>query len=116
MCLAVPGQIEKIIGENPLGKMARVNFGGVIKEISLAYVPEAQTGDYVIVHAGFAISVVDEREAQETLEYFKEINPSSENIARYLYDTIGRTLNKGNISVSRITAWESDSACATYSV
>ena len=50
------------------------------------------------------------------LEYFKETNPSSENIARYLYDTIGRELNKGNITVSRITAWESDSACATYSV
>ena len=62
-----------------------------------------------------AIEKLDHKFLNE-LEYFKEINPSSENIARYLYDTIGRELNKGNIFVSRVTAWESDSACATYSV
>ena len=63
MCLAVPGKIETISGDDPLTKKGRVNFSGIIKEVSLAYVPEALIGEYVIVHAGFAISKVDEDEA-----------------------------------------------------
>lgn len=74
MCLAVPGKIIEIIGEDVLERKGRVEFAGVIKEIALAYVPEAQIGDYVIVHAGFAISLVDAQEAAETLKYFKEID------------------------------------------
>ncbi|AFY66406.1 HypC/HybG/HupF family hydrogenase formation chaperone [Geitlerinema sp. PCC 7407] len=74
MCLAVPGQIVSI-AESPdhpdqpdLWRSGQVSFGGVLKTISLAYVPEACVGDYVIVHVGFALSVVDEAEAQRTLE------------------------------------------------
>jgi len=78
MCLAVPGQIESITGDEPLTKKARVNFGGVIKEISLAYVPEAKIGEYVIVHVGFAISKVDEREAEKVFEHFKEMGELEE--------------------------------------
>jgi hydrogenase expression/formation protein HypC len=68
MCLAVPGKIECITGED-LARMARVNFSGVVREISLAYVPEAQIGDYVLVHVGFAISRIDEEEAKKVFEY-----------------------------------------------
>lgn len=74
MCLGVPGKVVEMIGESPLGMpMARVNFGGIIKEACLAYVPEAQVGDYVIVHAGFALSVIDEEEAMEVFEILKQM-------------------------------------------
>jgi len=73
MCLGVPGKIASISGEDALSLKGKVNFGGISKEISLAYVPEAKVGEYAIVHAGFAISVVDEQEAIETLKYFKEL-------------------------------------------
>ena len=67
MCLGIPGKVVEINDEGPL-RMARVDFGGVRKEACLAYVPEVQLGDYVIVHVGFAISLVDEAEALKTLE------------------------------------------------
>lgn len=73
MCLAVPGKIESVSGVDDIEKKGRVNFAGVIKEISLAYVPEAQVGDYVIVHVGFAISKVNEEEAQKVFGYLKEM-------------------------------------------
>ena len=78
MCLAVPGKIETIIGDDPMMKKGRVNFGGIIKEVSLAYVPEAVIGNYVIVHAGFAISQVDEDEAMKVFEYLKEMGELAE--------------------------------------
>jgi hydrogenase expression/formation protein HypC len=68
MCLAIPGKVETLTGEDPIMRMGRVNFGGVIKEACLAYVPEVKVGDYVIVHAGFALSIVDEAEAQQVFE------------------------------------------------
>lgn len=74
MCLAVPGEILSIEDSNPLDRQARVNFGGVIKTISTALLPEAEVGHYVLVHAGVAISVVDEAEAQQTFQYLKEID------------------------------------------
>jgi hydrogenase expression/formation protein HypC len=73
MCLAVPGKVIIIHDEDPMQRMASVEFGGVSKEISLALVPEAQVGDYVIVHVGVAISVIDEEEALITLDYFRQI-------------------------------------------
>lgn len=74
MCLAIPGQIESIAGgTDPLRCIGRVRFGGIIKEVSLAYVPEAKVGDYVIVHVGFALSIVDEDEARKLLEDLKAI-------------------------------------------
>jgi len=73
MCLAVPGRILSVSGDNPLIRVGRVDFGGVVKEINLAYTPGAQPGDYVLVHVGFALTVVDETEAQRTLAYLREI-------------------------------------------
>jgi hydrogenase expression/formation protein HypC len=61
-----------VAGED-FARMARVSFGGIVKEISLAYVPEAQVNDYVLVHVGFAISVVDEAEALQTFEYLEQM-------------------------------------------
>ncbi len=78
MCLAIPGQILEITGEEPLLRSARVGFGGIIKEVSLAYVPEAQIGDYVIVHVGFAISRLDPEEAARTLESLQEMEVRAE--------------------------------------
>lgn len=72
MCLAVPGKIVSIAGED-FARSARVSFGGIVKEVSLAYVPEAEVGNYVIVHVGFALSVVDEAEALKTFEYLKQL-------------------------------------------
>ena len=74
MCLAVPGKITSIAGEDPLWRTGRVDFGGVIKEVSLAYVPEAEVGEYVIVHVGFALSRLDESEAKKVFEYLKEMD------------------------------------------
>lgn len=78
MCLAIPGKVESISGDDLITRMGRVNFGGVIKEASLAYVPEAQVGEYVIVHAGFALSTVDEEEAQKVFEYLKRMEELGE--------------------------------------
>jgi hydrogenase expression/formation protein HypC len=77
MCLAVPGKILSITGSDT-SRMGQVSFGGVGKEACLAFVPEAKVGDYVLVHAGFAISIVDEAEAAETLEYFRQIGELAE--------------------------------------
>lgn len=73
MCLAVPGKILSITGEDPLLKTGKVSFAGVIKEVSLAYVPEAEVGQYAIVHVGFAIAIVDESEAEKTLDYLEQM-------------------------------------------
>ncbi len=77
MCLAVPGKIVSIEGED-LARTGRIDFGGVLKEANLAYVPEAQIGDYVIVHVGFAISRLDEAEANKVFEYLREMEDLSE--------------------------------------
>jgi len=73
MCLAVPGKLLEIIdGDDPLARAGKVSFGGIVKEVSLAYLPEAQVGDYVTVHVGFALSVVDEEDAQLVFEFFRQ--------------------------------------------
>lgn len=81
MCLAIPGEILSIDGEDALLRKARVQFGGIVKEVSLAMAPEAVPGQYVLVHAGLAISVVDEEEAAqvlEDLEILAELNGAEE--------------------------------------
>jgi hydrogenase expression/formation protein HypC len=74
MCLAVPGKVMGITGDDPLMRTGKVSFGGILKEVNLACVPEARVGDYVIVHAGLAISILDEEEATTTLEYLDQID------------------------------------------
>jgi hydrogenase expression/formation protein HypC len=78
MCLAVPGKIISIAGEDPLSRYAKVDFGGILKEVSLACTPEAQVGDYVIVHVGVAIGRLDEIEAQRVFDYLREIDELQE--------------------------------------
>lgn len=78
MCLAVPGKITQIIEEGVLTRTGRVDFSGIIKNANLAYVPDAQVGDYVIVHVGFAISKLDESEAQKVFNYLKEMDDLTE--------------------------------------
>jgi hydrogenase expression/formation protein HypC len=73
MCLGVPGKLVELYknGDLPMGK---VDFGGISREACLAYVPEAQVGDYVVVHVGFAISLLSEEEAAKTLEMLREVS------------------------------------------
>ena len=78
MCLAIPGKVVSISGDDPLTRMGRIDFSGVIKQASLAYVPEVQVGDYVIVHVGFALSKVDEAEAEKVFEYLKQMGELGE--------------------------------------
>jgi hydrogenase expression/formation protein HypC len=78
MCLAIPGKIESVSGDDLLTRMGKINFGGIRKEACLAYVPEAKVGDYVIVHVGFALSRLDEDEAQKVFEYLKQIEELGE--------------------------------------
>jgi len=74
MCLAIPGQIISVSDNTDfLARTGRVDFSGISKEISLAYLPEAKINDYVIVHAGFALSIVDETEAKESLQAFEDL-------------------------------------------
>ena len=73
MCLAIPGKIVSIADEDSLMRTGQVSFGGVVRNVNLAYVPEAKPGEYVIVHAGFALNVLDEAEAREVFEQIREI-------------------------------------------
>ena len=73
MCLAIPGKIVSISGKDPLERTGRIDFGGILKTASLAYVPEVVVGDYVIVHVGFAISRLEEEEAQRTYELLRQL-------------------------------------------
>lgn len=71
MCLGIPGSIESIQADCPL-RSGTVRFGGLTRDVVLAYVPEAEVGDYVIVHVGFAISKIDETEAKRVFDYLEE--------------------------------------------
>jgi hydrogenase expression/formation protein HypC len=78
MCLGVPGKVISL-EPDPLGMtMGRVSFGGIIKDVCMAYVPEVGVGDYVVVHVGFAISTVDEAEALQVFEYLRQIGELDE--------------------------------------
>jgi hydrogenase expression/formation protein HypC len=78
MCLGIPGKLTEVQGQGDL-PMGKVDFGGIVKDVCLAYTPEAQPGDYVLVHVGFAISRVDEAEAQEMFALLEEIGDFGEN-------------------------------------
>jgi hydrogenase expression/formation protein HypC len=78
MCLGVPGKVISL-EPNPLGMtMGKVSFAGVVKDVCLAYIPDVQIGDYVVVHVGFAISKVDEEEAAQVFSYLREMDELSE--------------------------------------
>jgi hydrogenase expression/formation protein HypC len=81
MCLGIPGKIIEVYETNGL-PMGKIDFGGVIKEACLAYVPEAKVGDYTIVHVGFALNVIDEEEAQKTLDLLSEIGALDEELGQ----------------------------------
>lgn len=78
MCLAVPGKIVSLEGDDALTRVARVSFAGVIKEVNMAYLPDAKVDEYVIVHAGFALSTIDEAEALRVFEYMSQFAADGE--------------------------------------
>ncbi len=85
MCLGVPGKIVEVYEREGL-KMGKVDFGGIMKEVCLAYVPEAQVGDYTLIHVGFALNIIDEQEALETLSLLREIDALGEELGEELPD------------------------------
>lgn len=78
MCLAVPGRVLNVVGEDPAFRSGNVDFCGVRKTVNLAFTPEVQAGDFVLVHVGFAISRIDEEEARRTFQYLKQIGALAE--------------------------------------
>ena len=78
MCLAIPGRVESIEERSPLDRMALVRFGAVARQVNVAFVPEAQVGDYVLVHVGVAISRIDEDEANEVFGYLEQMGETAE--------------------------------------
>jgi len=74
MCLAVPGKILEVTGDDPMLRTGRVSFGGIVRDVNLAFVPDAAVYDYVLVHAGVAIHIIDEREAERTFEYLRQLD------------------------------------------
>jgi hydrogenase expression/formation protein HypC len=81
MCLAVPGRIVSLSGVEPLTRSGLLDFGGVFKEVNMAFVPEAGVGDFVLVHVGFAITRIDEEEARKVFEHLREIDALAEELA-----------------------------------
>ena len=77
MCLGVPGIVIELYDKNGM-KMARIDFGGVIKEACMEYLPEIKVGDYTIIHVGFGLSILDEKEAMETMDLLKQIDSMGE--------------------------------------
>jgi hydrogenase expression/formation protein HypC len=82
MCLAVPGQIKSIESTDPVLRSGKVDFGGVSRDVNLSFVPEANVGDYVIVHVGFALSTLDEQEANEVFGYLKQMEEAEAESSR----------------------------------
>jgi hydrogenase expression/formation protein HypC len=78
MCLAVPGKVISIEEADATFRSGRVDFAGIVKTVNLSYVPEAKIGDYVVVHVGFALSIVDEAEARQVFEYLREMGELTE--------------------------------------
>jgi hydrogenase expression/formation protein HypC len=81
MCLAIPGKIVEIFERDGL-KMAKVDYGNIFRETCLEYVPEAKVGEYCVVHVGFAISLMNEEDAKESLELLKEISDIEEELGK----------------------------------
>mgnify|MGYP000937847276 CR=1 FL=1 len=79
MCLAVPGKIIEIYNADTM-RMGKVDFGGVVRQVCLEAIPEAKVGDYTIIHAGFALSIMDEQEARESLELFKDLSDMEDSL------------------------------------
>lgn len=79
MCLAIPGKVEEISHDGMI-RVGRVNFGGIVKNVCLDYVPEIEVGDYTIVHVGFAISKIDEETAEQTLADFRAMGMLEEEL------------------------------------
>jgi len=78
MCLAVPGKIISIEEADATFRNGRVDFAGIVKNVNLSYVPNAVVGDYVVVHVGFALSIVDEKEAAQVFEYLRQMDELGE--------------------------------------
>jgi hydrogenase expression/formation protein HypC len=78
MCLAIPGKIISIENEDSLLRSGKVDFGGIFKQVNLACLPDAQIGDYVLVHVGFGISKIDEAEARQVFEYLRQMEQIDE--------------------------------------
>lgn len=92
MCLGVPGKIVSIYEVDGI-RMGKIDFGGVVREACLEYIPEANVGDYTLIHVGFALNLISEQEAQETLALLREIAAADDNDPLVEMDVSGADLN-----------------------
>ena len=90
MCLGIPGKITEIFTANEL-LMGKIDFGGVTREVCLSFVPEAQVGDYALIHVGFALNLMSEADAQETLDLLQQISDFSEELELMTPDSAEET-------------------------
>ena len=97
MCLAIPGKVIEIIEENGL-KMGRISYGGTLNKACLEYVSDIKVGQYTVVHAGFALSIIDEKEAMKSYEVWKEL---SEAAAKEGMDIFGNPLNDKEVMIKK---------------
>jgi len=84
MCLAVPGRILDIEGDDPLLRSGRVRFGGIVKTVNLSCVPEARVDDFVLVHVGMALSRIDEEEARQVFRYLEQMGDLDELVTAHI--------------------------------
>ena len=110
MCLAVPGQVLSVEGDDPLARSARVDFSGVVRSVNLAFVPEARAGDYVLVHVGVALARIDEAEAARLLATLREIDALEEDAPDEA--TAGETSGPGDRGAGALRATASPEATA----
>lgn len=78
MCLAIPGRVESVVQVDELTRTGTISFAGVLKEVNLSFLPDSAVGEYVLVHAGFALSKIDEEEAAKVFEYIKIVEEAGE--------------------------------------
>lgn len=105
MCLAVPGKLLSIEGDDPAFRLGRVDFCGVKKTVNLAFTPDAAPGDFLLVHVGFALTRVDEEEARRTYEYLKQIGAlSEEGLAPAAEEGLARAAEDGSAPARGIGA------------
>ena len=120
MCLAIPGKIIRISGTEPLERRGSVSFGGAVRQVALACVPQAEVGDYVLVHVGLAISLIDEAEARRVFEYLAEMDDLAELDSEELLGFLGEhgiedEAAAGDIIMAARAHWFADEDAAAAS-
>jgi hydrogenase expression/formation protein HypC len=92
ICLPIPGRIKDICGDDPFTRTGQVDFGGILRNVNLVFVPEARIGDYVIVHFGLVLSTLEPNETEKAFDFLKQMDDTEEIASNLLYGKINRGL------------------------